>query len=331
MLRKSFSFVVRGAVLFLLAVFMVAGASEVQAESRTGGQLQYWVTIDGDLAGVRAQQGDFKEGLAAMFERQSATGRWQRLEQDGRESSAASAPRTFGYAMAIDGDYAIVGAEWHDGFKGGAYIFKRKGDGWTEVQKLSPPDLGRFDHFGSTVSISGDYAVVAATWHDLLRGAAYVFKREGKEWVQQDKLTAGDARTDDRFGRTVRIDGSDITISNASADLHDPGMSLAYRFRRSGDTWVEGQKVALPALEKSGAYAGELIMESAASSDLLALAETIGRDTETPPLLAPTSTKHYFIRGDVFADGILDEGDQGILSGILEGAPASCEDAADVN
>jgi fibronectin type 3 domain-containing protein len=331
MLRKSFSFVVVGTMLLMLVVFIAAGALQVQAQSRGAGQLQYWVTIERDLASVRAQQGDFKEGPAAFFERQSATGRWQRLEQDGRESSAASAPRTFGYAMAIDGDYAIVGAEWHDGFKGGAYIYKRKGDGWTEVQKLSPPDLGRFDHFGSTVSISGDYAVVAATWHDLLRGAAYVFKREGKEWVQQDKLTAADARTDDRFGRTVRIDGSEITISNTSASLQDAGTHLAYRFRRSGDAWVEGQKVALPALEKSGAYAGELFIESETGSDVLALAETIGRDTETPPLLAPTSTKHYFIRGDVFADGILDEGDQGILSGILEGAPASCEDAADVN
>jgi hypothetical protein len=330
MLRKSFSFVVVGAVLFLLAVFIAAGASQVQAQS--AGQLQYWVTMEKDLASVRAQQGDFKEGPAALFERQAATGRWQQLEQAGGEGSAAPAPRTFGYAVAIDGDYAVVGAQWHDGFKGAAYIFERKGDGWTEVQKLSPPDLGRFDHFGSTVSISGDYAVVAATWHDLLRGAVYVFKREGREWVQQDKLTASDARTDDRFGRTVRIDGSDITISDASAGLQDAGMGLAYRFRRSGDAWVEGQKIALPLLEKSGEYAGELLIESETGKDLLALAEIIGKDTETPPLLAPAATEQYFIRGDIVPDGIVDWVDGEYLWQIVEyGDPVSCEDAADVN
>ncbi|NIM05543.1 MAG: hypothetical protein GTO53_06100, partial [Planctomycetales bacterium] len=253
---------------------------------------------------------------------------WQRLEQADRKGSAAPVPRTFAYAMAIDGDYAIVGAQWHDGFKGAAHIFKRKGDGWIQVQKLSPPDLGRFDHFGSAVSISGDYAVVAATWHDLLRGAAYVFKREGKEWVQQDKLTAADAKTDDRFGRTVRIDGSEITISNASAGLQDAETAFGYRFRRSGDTWTEGQKVALSAMEKSGAYAGELLIESQTGSDLLALAEIVGRDTETPPLLAPTVTEPEFIRGDIDGDGVVAEND---LTMCQAGPPFSCDDAADIN
>ncbi|NIM05542.1 MAG: hypothetical protein GTO53_06095, partial [Planctomycetales bacterium] len=62
MLRKSFSFVVAGTMLFLLAVFIAAAASQAQAES--AGQLQYWVTIQEGLASVRAQQGDFKEGPA---------------------------------------------------------------------------------------------------------------------------------------------------------------------------------------------------------------------------------------------------------------------------
>ena len=332
MLRKRFSFVVVGTMLFLLAVFIAANASQAQAESRAAGQLQYWVTIEKDLASVRAQQGDFKEGPAAIFELSPATDRWQRLEQADRKGSSAPAPSTFGYAVAIDGDYAIVGAEWHDGFKGAAYIYKRKGDGWVELQRLSPPDLGRFDHFGSAVSINGDYAVVAATWQDLLRGAVYVFKREGSEWVQQDKLTASDARTDDRFGRSVRIDGSDITISNASAGLEDAGTSLAYRFRRSGDTWREEQKITLPALEESGAYPGELLIEFETSSDLLALAEIIGTDTEMPPLLAPTHAEHYFIRGDVYEDQIVDGNDYEFIWMYLEAEePVSCEDAADVN
>ena len=59
MLRKNFSFPVMGTVVLLLALCVVAGASQAQAES--AGQLQYWVTMDQDAAAVCAQQGDLHD------------------------------------------------------------------------------------------------------------------------------------------------------------------------------------------------------------------------------------------------------------------------------
>jgi hypothetical protein len=269
-------------MLFLLAVFIAAGASQAQAQS--AGQLQYWVTMDKDLASVRAQRGDFKEGPAAMFECR-ADG-WQSLEPGGRESSSQWATPTLSYSVAIEGDYAIVGAEWHDGFKGAAYIYKRRGNGWTEVQRLSPSDLGRFDHFGSSVSISGDCAVVAATWQGLFEGAVYVFRRVGDQWVQQQKLTPDHSVPDDQFGTRVRIEGSEITVGGALTDSDGIEARPTYKFRLADETWTQEQKADGPVLSTAAGGTDDLVLDASTADDLrhlTDLAETeVGGPSRAP-------------------------------------------------
>jgi hypothetical protein len=173
------------------------------------------------------------------------------------------------YAVALSGDYAIVGAEWHDDFRGAAYIFKRSGEGWGEPQKLSPPDLGRFDHFGSSVSLSGDYAVVGTTWQSLFRGAVYVFKRVGSEWVEEQKLTPQDGMSNDRFGGFVRIEGDNIAVGGAARARQGTRPNAVYCFRRTGETWVE-EETTLPALEGSTVDVGEAALESVTGKTMTA-------------------------------------------------------------
>ncbi|MBK6947742.1 MAG: FG-GAP repeat protein [Haliscomenobacter sp.] len=86
-------------------------------------------------------------------------------------ASDAGADDQLGYSVAISGDYAIVGA-WMDNIPGGiigdkidagsAYIFERIAGTWTQVQKLTASDAAALDVFGSSVSISGNYAIVGA-------------------------------------------------------------------------------------------------------------------------------------------------------------------------
>ena len=184
------------------------------------------------------------------------------------------------YSVRIDGDLAIVGAEWHDDFKGAAYILKRTEEGWSEMQKLSPSDLGRFDHFGSSVSISGDYAVVATTWQNLFAGAAYVFKCADDEWVFQQKISLDDSHPDDRFGRVVRINGDEITISTASSDSHEAG--LAYRFRRTGDLWTLERMV--DALATAALGSQSLTIDGPSANDLLTIANSLEEVAKEPPV-----------------------------------------------
>ena len=87
----------------------------------------------------------------------------------------------FGRSVSISGDYAVVGALRDDdngNASGSAYVFKRTGTTWTQESKLLASDGTADDLFGSSVSISGDYAVVGAFRDDdngSSSGSAYVY------------------------------------------------------------------------------------------------------------------------------------------------------------
>ena len=86
----------------------------------------------------------------------------------------------FGYSVCIDGDHLIIGAREAGSFQtGAAYIFKNDGTNWKKEAKLVASDGTHADTFGSSVSISGDYAIVGAPYQYNSIGAAYIFKRSG--------------------------------------------------------------------------------------------------------------------------------------------------------
>jgi hypothetical protein len=152
----------------------------------------------------------------------------------------------FGRSVAIDGDYAIVGAYANDegSFDGGsAYIFRRTGTNtWDTGTKILASDGGDFDQLGISVAISGDYAIAGAWLNDeggTIAGSAYIFHRTGTNtWDVGTKILASDAAAYDQFGGSVGISG-DYAIVGAP-----PGGS-AYIFRRTGtNTWDAGTKIS---------------------------------------------------------------------------------------
>ena len=58
---------------------------------------------------------------------------------------------------------------------------------------LTAADMADQDYFGASVALEGDYAIVGAGGNDddgIDSGSAYIFKREGEDWIEQGKLTA---------------------------------------------------------------------------------------------------------------------------------------------
>jgi hypothetical protein len=111
------------------------------------------------------------------------------------------------------------------------------GTAWLQKQKLIASDGAASDYFGVSVSISGDYAIVGADWDDDkgdYSGSAYVFRRDGTGWVQQQKLTASDGAAVDWFGFSVSISG-DFAIVGAPRD--DDSRGSAYIFIPCAD-WL---------------------------------------------------------------------------------------------
>jgi len=157
----------------------------------------------------------------------------------------------FGSAVAIDGNFAVVGAVGHDvgsEFDAGqVYVYRFDGSQWKLHAKLTASDGKTFDAFGSSVTISGTQMAVGA-WGDDVSGAtdagsAYVFQFTGAGWIEVQKVTASDGAAGDRFSQ-VSVENNILAVGAPYADTaagKDAG--AAYVFRFNGTTWVEEQKL----------------------------------------------------------------------------------------
>jgi len=153
----------------------------------------------------------------------------------------------FGYSLDISGDYVIVGSPEEDWASGAAYIFHYDGNSWKEQQaKFTAKDNAAWDDFGSSVSISGDYAIVGA-WGDDDKGensgSIYFFKREGTSWVEQAKITAGDGAANDWFGASVYISGDYAIVGAYGNDDDGADSGSVYIFHYDGISWTEQTKL----------------------------------------------------------------------------------------
>lgn len=218
----------------------------------------YAVALSGNTALIGAPgaaQGTLTEaGAAYVFTRTGTT--WT-LEQRLAASDAAAADQ-FGDSVSLDGDSAVVGADYADvagkDGSGAAYVFTRSGTTWSEQKKLSGSDSSDGDHFAQSVSISGNSVVAGAPYADVAgkasAGAAYVFVRAGTVWSEQKKATASDAGSGDGFGTSVALVNDTLLVGAPGADVGgkvDAGAT--YYFARGGAIWAQKQKLtaALPA------------------------------------------------------------------------------------
>ena len=114
--------------------------------------------------------------------------------------------------------------------------------------KLLASDPGLHDHFGRTLSVSGDRAVIGSRFDEhggvALTGSAYVFLRSGASWVEEAKLTADNSEFQDLFGHSVAIDG-DTVLVGARNDDHSGVVDAGsvYVFVRDGSGWSQEAKL----------------------------------------------------------------------------------------
>ena len=214
-------------------------------DGAAGDQFGWSVALSGDTAliGAIGSGANPQQGAAYVFTRTNTV--WT-LQQKLTASDGA-ANDAFGWAVALNGDTALVGAIGKadaNPNQGAAYVFTRTGIVWTQQQKLTASDGAAQAAFGSAVALDGNTALIGAPDDDnnnqTLRGAAYIFTRSGTAWTQQQKLTANDGAPNDNFGRAVALSG-DTALCGAPGSNVSRG--AAYAFTRSGTTWTQQQKL----------------------------------------------------------------------------------------
>ncbi|KYK27608.1 hypothetical protein AYK20_02450 [Thermoplasmatales archaeon SG8-52-1] len=180
-------------------------------ESNSGTSGDYFgnsVAIDGNYAIVGSNGDDSGTGSANIYIRSGTS--W--VEQQKLVSSDSDVGDYFGCSVAIDGNYAIVGAFGDDGGTGSAYVFNRSGTNWVEEYKLVSSNGEVGDFFGCSVAIDGNYAIVGAYGDDNNTGAVYVYNNSVGVWIEEIKLIAPDFETGDYFGSSVSIDGNFVIV-----------------------------------------------------------------------------------------------------------------------
>ena len=188
------------------------------------------------------------------------------VQQAYLKASNTSAGDNFAWAMAIDGNTAVVGARETDEGAGTAYVYVRDGDGWSLQATLKASNAEPGDSFGHSVDISGDTLVVSGEAEDSSAtgvngdqndnsvrnsGAVYVFVRDGTSWSQQAYIKASNTGESDYFGGNVRISGDTLVVTAHPEDSSATGVNgdqndnsvdqsgAVYVFTRSGTQWSQ--------------------------------------------------------------------------------------------
>lgn len=160
----------------------------------------------------------------------------------------------FGYSVAIDGDYIIIGANNKKKLVisslkfsvGAAYIFKRNqggADTWDLVKRIDASNGVLGDKFGSKVTIDGEIIICTASGTGTNIGNVYIFGKDdggADNWGEVKILSASPVVDYNSFGQDIDIDG-DYVIAGAYGlyvSLNYRGTAFLFNKNQGGaDNW----------------------------------------------------------------------------------------------
>lgn len=159
-----------------------------------------------------------------------------------------------------------------DDTTGRVYVYERPASGahFNLVATVQPNDPQAGDRFGYGLAQSGDLMFVGASGRDeganVDQGAAYVFRLNAGNWVQEAKLVMSDPTVSDRFAFSLDFDGQDLLVG---ARQHRPSVTApnqrgaVYVYRFTGGTWTPVQKLLPPSGVTTGTQMGYALQAKA--------------------------------------------------------------------
>lgn len=157
----------------------------------------------------------------------------------------------FGSAVAIDGNYIVVGehlGENSSGVRSGAaYVFKKQSaTNWVLEATLEASDSEYGDEFGISAAIDSNVVVIGSYLEDTQNqdaGAVYVFESSGSIWTETAQLVANDGGENDKLGFAVDVSNNTIV----AGALHQNNLAGAtYIFSSDGNNWSQSSKIVPP-------------------------------------------------------------------------------------
>lgn len=112
-----------------------------------------------------------------------------------------------------------------------------------DYQPVVDENPAEFDYFGTSTSISGNFAIVGAKGDDIGandgQGSASIFQFNGTSWVFMQKIVDPAGAASATFGTSVYISGNYVIVGAP----YDNGKGAACIFQYNGTSWVFMQKI----------------------------------------------------------------------------------------
>ena len=189
------------------------------------------VVLHGDILAIGARNANPNGAGAFYLFRQSGDG-WKEIAKVTPEIGKKN--DQYGFSLAISGDTIAVGARRADpgGLEdaGAVYLYTLRKNTVNHVATLAPGDIG--DEFGQSVAFAGSVLAVGA-WRDDIdgnadQGSIYLFRQNGGQWVQTDKIMASDGVAGDEFGYSLAAFGNRMVTGAHKADFIGTDAGTAY-------------------------------------------------------------------------------------------------------
>lgn len=226
-------------------VFTPSGSTWTQAaqltasDAASGDDFGWSVGIDGSTAIVGASLASApatNQGAAYIFT--DSGGTWTQAQK--LTASDGAKNDDFGNAVSVSGMTAFVGADQAAvngiAYSGAVYVFSNAGGTWAQAQKLTA-GTNSADHFGSSLAVSGATALIGSdgtAGNSYGSGAAFVYTNQSGTWQQTHKLYASDGATNDAFGWSVGLYGSNFLIGADQASVGgNSNQGAAYFYAQS--------------------------------------------------------------------------------------------------
>ena len=219
-------------------------------DGAAGDSFGFSVGVSGDVAIVGAYgdsvSANLTQGSAYVFARnQGGTNQWGQIKH--LFANDGTAGYSFGHAVAISADVAVVGTQakigGHD-YQGSAYVFTRDQGGtnnWGFVKQLIADDGAAYDLFGQSVAVSGDVVVTGAPGKAVntagSQGSAYLFGRNQSgtnQWGFIKQLHTNDGEVNDHVGSSVAADGDVVVVGADSGGFANHGAAYVFTRNRGG-------------------------------------------------------------------------------------------------
>ena len=184
--------------------------------------------------------------------------------------------------LSADGNTLVVGAPREDSSltgvnstatdttindSGAVYVFTKSNNVWQQEAYIKASNTGADDHFGSSLSLSGDGKTLVVGAENeagnsnakLNSGAVYVFYKATSSWAQQAYLKPTYSDDNDQFGAFGALDISDngniVAVGAIYEDSGETGFTgtgddntsgdagAAYIFTRSSSVWQQTEYI----------------------------------------------------------------------------------------